>query len=281
VAGWVGRTRGKVNVELLLERDAASEVYLDRHRTLRRAVAVDVPNAQYADAPELLERLQRAGRDQGTLRNPNIVQVHAFESVDGHPCIVVECMPGVSLAAHLRAFHSLQLRDLMKQILASRCEQAAGCMIRQAVALSNNMFTRSDLNGNERIEAISTEGGAQTARQHALHMADIVVTLSNQNSRRCGSSDFFGLRRPVLARGRLLQQALIDRAPHVPDRQARHRYQHSNSAAADEEDRQSRYGVCPNGGTPSELIHALDRHDLQGQDIKTAEPHRNIGIRFT
>jgi len=50
-------------------------------------------------------------------------------------------------------------------------------MIRQAVALSHNMFRRSDLNGNERIEAISTEGGARTACQHALHMADIVVAL--------------------------------------------------------------------------------------------------------
>ena len=267
MAGWVGRTHGKVNVELLLERDAASEIYLDRHRTLQRVVAINVPNAQYADAPELLERLQRAGRDQGTLRNANIVQVHAFESVDGHPCIVVEDMPGVSLAAHLRAFHSLQRRDLMKQILASRCEQAAGCMTRQAVALSNNMLTRSDLNGNERIEAIFTEGGAQTACQHALHRADIVVALPNQNSRRCGSSDFFGLRRPVLARGRLLQQALIDRVPHIAQCQTRDRRQDSHGAAANHRDRQARYDESPDRRAPAEVLRAFDRHYLQHYDV--------------
>jgi hypothetical protein len=70
-----------------------------------------------------------------------------------------------------------QLRDMMKQILASPLDASMGGMIRQAVALSDNMLAGTDLNGNERIEAISGEGGAATAYQHALYMADMVVTL--------------------------------------------------------------------------------------------------------
>jgi len=70
-----------------------------------------------------------------------------------------------------------QLRDLVKQILASPFEPSMGGLIRQAVALSDTILLGTDLNGNERIEAIAGEGGAQTAYQHALYMADMVITL--------------------------------------------------------------------------------------------------------
>jgi hypothetical protein len=70
-----------------------------------------------------------------------------------------------------------QLRDLVKQILGSPFEPAMGGLVRQAVALSDTILLGTDLNGNERIEAIAGEGGAQTAYQHALYMADMVITL--------------------------------------------------------------------------------------------------------
>ena len=70
-----------------------------------------------------------------------------------------------------------QLRDLLKQVLQSPFDPAMGGLIREAVAISQNMLTGTDLNGNERVEAITGEGGAETAYQHALYMADIVITL--------------------------------------------------------------------------------------------------------
>lgn len=69
------------------------------------------------------------------------------------------------------------LRDLAKRILAAPFGPSMGSDVRQAVALANNMFAGTDLNGNERIEAITGEGGAMTGYQHALYMADMVVTL--------------------------------------------------------------------------------------------------------
>jgi hypothetical protein len=72
---------------------------------------------------------------------------------------------------------SPELRDLLKQILTSPFDAAMGGQIRKAVALSQNMLAGTDLNGNELVEAIAGEGGAETAYQHALYMADIVVTL--------------------------------------------------------------------------------------------------------
>jgi hypothetical protein len=70
-----------------------------------------------------------------------------------------------------------QLRDLLRQIHAASFDPSMGGLIRQAVALSDTILLGTDLNGNERIEAIAGEGGAQTAYQHALYMADMVITL--------------------------------------------------------------------------------------------------------
>jgi len=48
-------------------------------------------------------------------------------------------------------------------------------MVRQAVALANQMRNGIDINGNENIEPIPGEGGAVTAYQHAYYMADILI----------------------------------------------------------------------------------------------------------
>jgi hypothetical protein len=69
------------------------------------------------------------------------------------------------------------LRDLLKQVLASPFDPSMGGLVRQAVAVSQDIMIGTDLNGNERVEAITGEGGADTAYQHALYMADIVITL--------------------------------------------------------------------------------------------------------
>jgi hypothetical protein len=81
----------------------------------------------------------------------------------------------VKIAAQNVADWSPQLRDLMKQVLTSPPGTDSGPSIRQAVVLSDNMLIGTDLNGNEKIEPIPGEGGAETAYQHAYYMADIVV----------------------------------------------------------------------------------------------------------
>jgi serine/threonine-protein kinase len=105
MASWVGRNLGRVSVELLLARGGTADVYLGQHSTLHRAVAIKVLNSQFSDDPDLLERFQREARVIAMLRHPNIVQVLDFDSVDGHPYLVMEYVPGLSLANYLRAVH--------------------------------------------------------------------------------------------------------------------------------------------------------------------------------
>jgi hypothetical protein len=82
----------------------------------------------------------------------------------------------VKAAADNVALWTPQLRDLLIEILESEpgAPETAG-LVRQAVALANQILEGVDINGNENIEPIPGEGGALTAYEHSFYMADIVV----------------------------------------------------------------------------------------------------------
>jgi len=69
-----------------------------------------------------------------------------------------------------------QLRDQLIAILESPFDspELEG-MIREAVALANRIRNGIDINGDEKIEPISGEGGAITAYEHAYYMADMLI----------------------------------------------------------------------------------------------------------
>jgi serine/threonine-protein kinase len=68
-----------------------------------------------------------------------------------------------------------QLRDLLIGILQPPASPELEGLVRQAVALANQIRNGVDSNGNENIEPIPDEGGATTAYQHAYYMADILI----------------------------------------------------------------------------------------------------------
>ncbi|HEU0293396.1 MAG TPA: protein kinase [Anaerolineales bacterium] len=67
------------------------------------------------------------------------------------------------------------LRDTLTGIFQTQAGSDIEGMVRQAVALANQIRNGIDLNGNENIEPIAGEGGAVTAYQHAYYMADILL----------------------------------------------------------------------------------------------------------
>src|SRR5574337_2033330 len=95
---WIGKTLGKVYIEMWLARGGIAEVYLGRHTTLQRAVVVKMLRNQYEDNPEQLGRFEREARVVAMLHHSNIVQVFDFDSVDGHPYIVMEYVAGLTLS---------------------------------------------------------------------------------------------------------------------------------------------------------------------------------------
>ena len=67
------------------------------------------------------------------------------------------------------------LRDQLILILQTPFGPEMEGMIRNAVALSNQIENGFDVNGNENVEPIPGEGGARTAYDHAYYMADILI----------------------------------------------------------------------------------------------------------
>src|SRR5688572_19348751 len=102
---WLGKTIGKVRIERLLARGGMAEVYLGSHLNLERPVAIKVLHSHIEEEPTLLERFQREAKVVAGLRHPNIVQVFDFDTIDGHPYIVMEYLKGPTLANYLRGLH--------------------------------------------------------------------------------------------------------------------------------------------------------------------------------
>ena len=94
---------GRYEVEGVLGWGGMAEVYLARDRRLGRRVAVKVLRHQLAADPRFLARFRREARAAASLRDPRIVAIHDTGSHDGCPFIVMEHVPGRTLAELLRA----------------------------------------------------------------------------------------------------------------------------------------------------------------------------------
>ena len=101
MAVWVGRTLSKVEIQRLMGRGGMAEVYLGRHTTLNRPVAVKVLHGHLSDDETLLSRFRSEAQAVAGLRHPNIVQVLDFDIAEDQPYIVMELVEGMSLAEYL------------------------------------------------------------------------------------------------------------------------------------------------------------------------------------
>jgi serine/threonine protein kinase len=66
--------------------------------------------------PDLLARFQREARVVAAMRHPNIVQIYDFDTIDGHPYIVMEYLKGPTLATYLRGLHDRNERIPAHQV---------------------------------------------------------------------------------------------------------------------------------------------------------------------
>ncbi|MFL5830822.1 MAG: protein kinase domain-containing protein [Solirubrobacteraceae bacterium] len=94
---------GRYELLDVLGRGGMGAVYRARDQLLERIVAVKVLPAEYADDPLLVERFEREARAAARLNHPNIVAVFDTGRDGTVRYIVMECVPGQSLAQLLNA----------------------------------------------------------------------------------------------------------------------------------------------------------------------------------
>ncbi len=93
---------GAYEILSLLGRGGMGEVYRAHDTRLRRDVALKVlPSIRPAD-PERLRRFEQEARAAAALNHPNILSVYDIGQHDGFPYIVMELVPGETLAARIR-----------------------------------------------------------------------------------------------------------------------------------------------------------------------------------
>ncbi len=122
MSSWSGRTVGNVVIGNLIARGGMAEVYLGRHATLERDVAVKIMRDHVDEDPESRRRFEREAQVIASLSHPNIIQIHDYNLPDGRPCLVMELVSGASLGGYLKALQTRGEKlplEIVKKLLAS------------------------------------------------------------------------------------------------------------------------------------------------------------------
>jgi serine/threonine protein kinase/Tol biopolymer transport system component len=99
----LGRRMGSYQILSLLGSGGMGGVFEARDSKLGRNVAIKVLPAAFAHDPERLSRFEREAKILASLNHPNIATIHGLEQSDGLHYLVMELVPGETLAERLRA----------------------------------------------------------------------------------------------------------------------------------------------------------------------------------
>src|SRR5215218_8513615 len=136
-----GRTLdGRYHLGSLLGAGGMASVHLATDRVLQRQVAVKVLSPPDAQDPLFVERFRREARAAARLSHPNIVSVFDSGSDDGLHYLVMEYVPGESLAQLLQRQGRLAPRravELASQVCAALAAAHAQGLVHRDVKPGN------------------------------------------------------------------------------------------------------------------------------------------------
>ena len=110
---FIGRQIGSYQIVSLLGTGGMGEVYQAQDTKLRRDVAIKVLPRAFLNDPERLSRFQREARTLASLNHPNIATIHGLEQADGVNYLVMELVPGETLAERLKT-GPMQVEEALK-----------------------------------------------------------------------------------------------------------------------------------------------------------------------
>lgn len=109
MADWTGRQLGKVQIQDLIARGGMAEIYTGMHETQGR-VAIKVMRGLLEKDVHQLARFKREADVVGELRHPSIVRMIEYFVEGETPCLIMDYIPGPSLAAYMKALHERNQR---------------------------------------------------------------------------------------------------------------------------------------------------------------------------
>jgi serine/threonine protein kinase/tetratricopeptide (TPR) repeat protein len=109
----VGKVLGLYKIVSMLGAGGMGEVYQAHDSKLGRDVAIKVLPQPFVDEPERLARFQREARMLASLNHPNIATIHGLEQSEGVHYLVMELVPGQTLAERVCS-GALKIEEALK-----------------------------------------------------------------------------------------------------------------------------------------------------------------------
>src|SRR6266508_5531008 len=156
---------GRYQLGSVLGVGGMARLYLAEDRVLQRQVAVKVLSPPYAQDPSFVERFRREARTAARLSHPNIVAVFDSGSDAEQHYLVMEYVPGQSLAELLHRHGRLAPRraaELAVEVCAALAAAHAQGLVHRDIKPGNVLLGRDG-----RVRVTGVDPVSRTARQLA------------------------------------------------------------------------------------------------------------------
>lgn len=157
---------GRYELRGVLGHGGMAEVRDGWDTRLNRAVAIKLLYSALNAQPDVRRRFEHEARAAAGLSHPNIVAVHDYGEHDGRPFIVMERLPGHTLADQVARgpLHSARVRAVLGDVLSAlTVAHAAGVVHRDLKPANILVSTNGDAMKVADFGIAKTAGAAQTA----------------------------------------------------------------------------------------------------------------------
>ena len=141
---------GRYVLERVVGAGGMATVWLAQDTTLTRRVAIKVIADTLASEPDFLERFRREAKLAAGVSHPNLVKVFDYDAGPGRPFLVLEYLPGGTLADVLRdrGAETLDTGTLARDVLGALAEVHAAGIVHRDIKPANILF---DADGRARL----------------------------------------------------------------------------------------------------------------------------------
>jgi serine/threonine protein kinase len=193
-----GTRLGSYEITAPIGAGGMGEVYRAHDTKLERTVAIKVLPEAFAEDPDRLARFQREARLLAALNHPNIATIHGLEQSSGTHYLVMELVPGETLAERIRRAGSIPCEEAL-----TIAEQMAGAL---EAAHDKGIIHRDLKPANVKV----TPAGAVKVLDFGLAKA-----FTGEDSDADPSNS------PTLSHGRTLQGVILGTAAYMSPEQAK------------------------------------------------------------
>ncbi|MFT3713290.1 MAG: protein kinase [Archangium sp.] len=154
----IGHVVEQYKVESVVGTGAMGIVYRGVHQVIGKAVAIKVLKPDFADDPEMVQRLVREARTVNSIRHPAIVDIFGFGTLprSEQPYIVMDLLEGTPLDEYLKTHAPMRPKEVWPfiDVLLSALAAAHAVGVIHRDLKPGNIFVESKPDGEHGIKVI-------------------------------------------------------------------------------------------------------------------------------